>query len=90
MCSDFESYSRGKETIEYFYSYSIIPTNARKGISKLLQLCSKAETTANRITNPANYGSNFSAVQSFLDETVFELNGIRFELNGRFSVLLHS
>jgi hypothetical protein len=90
MCPDFEKYSRGKESIEFFSSYDIIPANARKGITEFLQLCSKVEITALKVLSPANYGTDLSAGQSILAEAIFELNELRFELNGRFAVLSHS
>ncbi len=90
MCPDFEKYSRGKESIEFFSSYDIIPANARKGITEFLQLCSKVETTALKVLSPANYGADLSAGQSILAEAILELNELRFELNGRFAVLSHA
>ncbi len=90
MCPDFEKYSRGKESIEFFSSYDIIPANARRGITEFLQLCSKVETTALKVLSPANYGIDLSAGQSILTEAVFELNELRFELNGRFAALSHA
>jgi nitrite transporter len=90
MCPDFEKYARNKETVEFFSSYDIIPASASKGITEFLQLCSKVETTALKVMNPANYGINLSAAQSVLAEAVFELNEIRFELNGIFAVLSHA
>jgi hypothetical protein len=90
MCPDFEKYSRGKESIEFFSSYDIIPANARKGITEFLQLCSKVETTALKVLNHANYGIDLSARQSVMAEAIFELNELRFELNGRFAALSHA
>ena len=90
MCPDFEKYSRGKESIEFFSSYDIIPANARRGITEFLQLCSKVEATALKVLSPANYGIDLSAGQSILVEAIFELNELRFELNGKFAVLSHS
>ena len=90
MCPDFEKYSRGKESIEFFSSYDIIPANARRGITEFLQLCGKVEATALKVLNHAHYGIDFSARQSILAEAILELNGLRFELNGKFAVLSHS
>jgi len=90
MCPDFEKYSRGKESIEFFSSYDIIPANARRGITEFLQLCSKVETTTLKVLNHANYGIDLSARQSILAEAILELNELRFELNGKFAVLSHS
>ncbi len=90
MCPDFEKYSRGRESIEFFSSYDIIPANARRGITEFLQLCSKVEATALKVLNHANYGIDLSARQSIMAEAILELNELRFELNGRFAVLSHS
>jgi len=87
---DFKNYARGKGTIKFLSASDSVPASDRKGITEFLQLCDKVETTAIKVMNPANYGTDITAGQSILAGAVFELNELRFELNESFAALSHS
>ncbi|MBO1225674.1 MAG: hypothetical protein JYX80_14725, partial [Candidatus Scalindua sediminis] len=89
-CPDFENYARGKGTIKFLSASDSVPASDLKGITEFLQLCDKVETTAIKVMNPANYGTDITVGQSLVAEAVFELNELRFELNESFAALSQS
>ncbi|MEE9260705.1 MAG: hypothetical protein V3U40_06310, partial [Candidatus Scalindua sediminis] len=89
-CPDFENYARGKGTIKFLSASDTVPASDRKRMTEFLQLCDEVETTAVKVMNPANYGTDITAGQSILAGAVFELNELRFELNESFAALSHS